>query len=120
MEEGIVGLCVLKINGLFEVEGKSARWSVRKNVAEHATGAGWEHASAEPNGSFSFEEVISQKPRDWRNLKKFTVEVIDQNTNMVVFYGEKCTWDEVGGNTDRSSASTTKNISARVAKPLTW
>lgn len=120
-DNGVVGLCVVKINGLFEVDAKSARWDVRRPLAAHTTQAGNKQATGFPVATLSLEEVIPREgARNWRSLKKFSVEITDAETEAVVFYGEETNWDGLSGSTDNGSASTTKSISAQCAKPLEY
>lgn len=117
----VVGLCQIKINGVYEVPGKTARWDVRQPVAEHATGGGNEQATGMPTASGSIEETIPANGGTvWKNLKNFSVEIVDELTKKTVFLGEKCNWETAGGATDRATANTTKSIGFKCARPVTW
>lgn len=116
-----VGLCQVKINGIFETSAKGAQWDPEQPVAEHATGAGWEHATGMPKARVSFEQIIlRQGATDFRGLKNFSVEIVDEETKQTVFLGEKCNWNTKGGRTDRGSANTTGSVSALCAKPVVY
>jgi hypothetical protein len=116
---GIVGLAKAKINGMFYVDVKNARWDVARNVTQHITGGGVKESVGVALVSGSFDEVIAKQGAiDWAALKDFSVEVFDSEDNsVVVLAAEGCNWDKVSGTTDLAQATTMKNVTWKGTVP---
>jgi hypothetical protein len=108
----VIGLTLAKVNGIFHLDVKNARWSVKRGVVQHETGSGVRSAVGLEKPSGSFDEVIPrQKGLDWRSLRDFSVEIYDKETqSIVVFSSTGCNWTGLDGSADTSSASATKAV----------
>ncbi len=111
-DQTVVGLTLIKINGLFHLDVVNARWSDKRPIAKHATGAGQQQAIGLDNPSGSFDEVIPrEKGLKWRDLKDFTVDVYDKETrSQIIASFSKVNWSGIDGSADTSSAMTRKSI----------
>ena len=112
-EQEIIGLTLVKINGMFHLDVVDARWSTKRAVSQQVTGGGPKNARGVPLPSGSFNEVIPKdKGLDWSALKGFSVEIFDQETRKIVvasFTG--CDWTTNDGSSDNSQAKTSRAIS---------
>lgn len=108
----VLGLTMAKINGIFRVDVKNARWSDKRNVLQIPTGGGVVEAIGEELISGSFDEVIPKtKAFNWRALTDFSVEIFDKETqSILVFAAEGCNWDGLDGTSDLGQANTGKAI----------
>lgn len=104
----VIGLTMAKINGLWHVDVRNTRASVKRANPQMITGAGARQALGEPVASGSFDEVIPRdKGFDWRSLKNFSIEIYDKETrSKVIFACEGCNWNGVDmqGNMDQATA----------------
>lgn len=111
-DQTVVGLTLAKIDGIFHLDVKNARWSDKRPIAKHATGGGQQQAIGLENPSGSFDEVVPrQKGLKWRDLKDFTVDIYDKETrSKIIASFSKCNWSGIDGSSDTSSAMTGKAI----------
>lgn len=111
-EQTVIGLTLVKINGIFHLDVLNARWSGKRANVQHVTGGGIKQAIGETVPSGSFDEVIPrQKGLKWRSLKNFTIDVYDKETRSIVIASfAVCNWDGIDGSSDLSSAMTRKSI----------
>ncbi len=109
----IHGLTLLKIDGIFELDVKNARWSTKQSVPQFVTGGGAVTALGEKLPSGSFDEVIAiDGSTEWRNKKDFSIQIYDKETRKkVVFAAEGCNWESVDGSSDQQSATTSRSVS---------
>lgn len=109
----VIGLCSIKINGLFRVDAKSARWSAKRSVTQNVTQGGIRQSTGEALPTGSFEEVVPRDKRfNWKALRNFSIEIYDKETNgQLVFACNGCNWDGIDGNTDLNQALTGRTIS---------
>ena len=109
----IIGLTTAKLNGIFEVDVKNARWDLAKATPQSVTPAGIRTAEGAEMPSGSFDEVIpKQGATNWRALKSFSIEILDQETRSITiasFTG--CHWNRLSGSSDLQSAVTGKSVS---------
>jgi hypothetical protein len=112
-DQTVIGLTLVKVNGLFHLDVLNARWSVKRANVQHVTGAGVEQAIGQEIPSGSFDEVIPrQKGLKWRDLKDFTIDVYDKETrSQVIASFSRCNWTGIDGSSDLSSAMSRKSIS---------
>jgi len=112
MAENVIGLTLVKINGIFHLDVRNARWSDKRAVQQHVTGGGVRSAIGVEIPSGSFDEVIpKQGALNWRSLKNFSIEVFDKETRQIVvasFTG--CNWTGLDGTSDLSQANTSKAV----------
>jgi hypothetical protein len=108
----VIGLTLAKINGLYRVDVRNARWSTRRAAQQHITGAGVRQSIGEEVPSGSFDEVIPRdKQFNWRALKNFSIEVYDKETRTILVFGcEGCNWSGLDGSSDLGQANTSKAI----------
>ena len=108
----VIGLTLVKINGLFRVDVRNARWSTRRANQQHVTGGGVRQSTGEEIPSGSFDEVVPRDAQfDWRSLRNFSIEVFDKETRSIkVFAAEGCNWTGIDGSSDLSQANTGKAI----------
>lgn len=108
----VIGRTLVKIDGLYHLDVTNARWSDKRAVTQHVTGAGIDFAVGEEMPSGSFDQVIPrERDFDWRARKNFSVDIYDKETRTVVvasFSG--CNWNGVDGSSDLSSAMAKKAI----------
>jgi hypothetical protein len=108
----VVGLILVKINGIYELDVKSGSYSGKQTVLQHVTGGGVRNAIGIVLPSGSLEEVVPRSgATNWKNLKNFSMEWVDKETKSTIFLAEECNWEGVDGRMDLSAASTTKTIS---------
>lgn len=109
----IVGLGIVKINGIFRLDVVGARWSARRNVTQEVTGGGVQKAigAVLPNGSF--EEVINKSGMyGWAALNDFSIQLYDYETQkMLLMQAEHCDWANIDGSLDMAGPRTHRNIS---------
>ena len=117
----VIGLTQCKINGLYRVDVRNARWSIKRANQQHVTGAGVRQSTGEEIPSGSFDEIIPRdKQFNWRGLRNFSIEVLDKETRSVVIASfEGCNWTGIDGTTDLSQANTTKAITWNGSKVIT-
>jgi hypothetical protein len=108
----IFGLTTVRINGTYEVDVKNARWDVKRPTPQFNTPGGVRTATGQEMPSGSFDEVIpKQGARDWRALRNFSVEILDQETRKItVFAALRCNWGSLGGSSDLQGANTSKAV----------
>lgn len=107
----VVGLILVKVNGVYELDVKSGSYSAKQSVQQHVTGKGVRTALGVVMPSGSLEEVVPRSGgTNWRNLKNFSMEWVDKETKRTIALFEGCNWEDVGGRMDLSQASTTKTI----------
>jgi len=108
----VIGLTLVKINGIYHVDVKNARWSVKRANPQHVTAGGVRQAIGEELPSGSFDEVIPRaKKFKWRTLKNFTVEIYDKETRkIVVFACEGCNWNGLDGSSDLAGANASRAV----------
>jgi hypothetical protein len=108
----VIGLTLAKINGIFHVDVRNARWSVKRQVQQHVTAGGVREAIGVDIPSGSFDEVIPKdKVFDWRKISDFSIQIYDKETRSIEiasFTG--CNWDGIDGSSDLSSATATKAV----------
>lgn len=109
----IVGLGIVKINGIYRLDVVGARWSAPRNVTQEVTGGGVQKAIGAiiPNGSF--EEVIDKKGMfPWLTLSDFSIQLYDFETQKQLFMqAEHCDWSNIDGSLDMAGPRTHRNIS---------
>ena len=112
MADNVIGLTLVKINGIFDLEVRNARWSDKRAVQQHVTGGGVRSAIGQEIPSGSFDEVIPKAgAQKWRTLKNFSVEVYDKETQKIVIASfSGCNWTSLDGSSDLSQANTSKAI----------
>lgn len=109
----VAGLTMAKIDGIWHVDVKDSRWSVKRANPQMVTGGGVKQAIGANLPSGSFGEVI---PRDkgfnWAAKKNFAIEIYDKETqSLVIASFTGCNWNGVDGSSDLGQANTGKNIS---------
>jgi hypothetical protein len=108
----VIGLTLAKINNVYHVDVRNARWSSKRQVQQHVTGGGVRESIGVEVPSGSFDEVIPKdKVFEWRKLTDFSVEIFDKETRSIPiasFTG--CNWDGIDGSSDLSSATATKAV----------
>ncbi len=110
-EGEIVGLTMVKINGIFRVDVKNSRWGVKRPTPQFDTGGGVRTAFGLERPSGSFDEVIPKKPFNWRALRNFSIEIYEKESlTVIAFSAERCNWGGLDGSSDLSSATTSKAI----------
>lgn len=109
----VLGVTLLKLNGIFDLDVKNVRWSVRVPVPQHDTGLGVRNARGLEHPTLTFEVVaVRANAFDYRSLRQFSAEVYDKETRkVVVFAAEGFDWNELGGSSDVGSAMTGKTLS---------
>lgn len=108
----VIGLTLVKINGIYELDVRNARWSVKRNNTQHATGGGVKQSIGLEMPSGSFDEVIPRSgATNWRALKSFSVEIYDSETRSVVVAAFRiCNWTGIDGTADQGQATASKAI----------
>jgi hypothetical protein len=108
----VLGLTMVKINGLFELDVVNARWDVTRAVVQHVTAGGVVEAIGVEIPSGSLDEVIpKQGATDWRKLSDFQIDIYDKETRKILLFSASgCNWDKVSGSSDLGSATTKKAI----------
>jgi hypothetical protein len=108
----VIGVTLVKINGIFELDVTNARWSDGRALVQHVTGGGVKKAKGTELPSGSFDEVVSRSgATNWRNLSDFRMDVYDKETRSIIvasFSG--CDWEKIDGSSDNASATTKKSI----------
>lgn len=111
----IVGMAVMKINGIYRLDVKGCRWSAPRNVTQEVTGGGVEKAigAVLPNGSI--EEVINKKGLfGWQALSDFSIQLYDFETQKILLMqAEHCDWANIDGSNDMAGPRTNRNITWR-------
>lgn len=109
----VIGLTLVKVNGIFRVDVKNARWDDTRAVQQHVTGGGVREALGAELVSGSFDEVIPLSGQfNWRALKDFSIQIYDKETRKIlVFAAEGCNWEKISGTSDQQQANTAKAIS---------
>ena len=108
----VIGLTQAKINGIFHVDVRNSRYSVKRATTQHVTAGGIKIAVGEMIPTGSFDEVI---PRTqgfaWRDLSDFSIEIYDKETRSIVIASfEGCHWSGVDGSSDLAQANASKAI----------
>lgn len=108
----IIGLTACKINGIFRVDVRNARWRGQKVVNQVVTQGGVKIANGVPLISGSFDEIIPKTAQfDWAALTEFSIQLYDFETRSVLLMAaEGCEWESIDGQTDLGSANTSKSI----------
>jgi len=107
----VIGLTRVKLNGLYDVDVRNARWDVRRPVQQYTTTGGVKESVGIPLVSGSFDRVVPKtKDVDWRSLVDFSVEILDPVTQAVIFQAEGCNWEGISGSTDLAGATTNKAV----------
>ena len=107
----VVGLTRVKINGMFHIDVRNARWSIKRANQQHVTGGGIKQATGEEIPSGSFDEVIPRKGAEkWRTLRNFSIDVLDKEGGTVIASFLQCNWTRIDGITDLSQANATKAV----------
>lgn len=114
-DETVIGLCLAKINGIYELDMKGFRYSVRRPLPFFATGAGQKHARGQASVSASIDEVIPrQGATNWANQSNFSIELYDYETQKILlFSAQACDWEGIDGSVNMDSATTNKAISMK-------
>ncbi len=106
-----VGLALVKINGMFHLDVKGARWSTRRADTMHVTGKGNVQAIGLPQPSGSFDEIIPRTGAlDWASLRDFSIEILDYENKTTLFAADVCNWTNIDGQADLGGANATKSI----------
>lgn len=115
----VIGLTLGKINGLWHVDVRNFRASVKRANPQMITGAGARQALGENVASGSIDEVIPRdKGFDWRSLKNFSIEIFDKETRgVVIFACEECNWNQADIQSNLDQAQTGKTINWNGNKP---
>jgi len=108
----LIGLTTVKINGVYHIDVRNARWSTRRANQQHVTGGGVKQAVGEEIPSGSFDEVSPKdKKLNWRALRDFSVEILDKETRSIVVASfRECNWTGLDGTTDNAQANTTRAV----------
>lgn len=111
-DQTVIGLTKAKINGIYQVDVRNARWSAKRAAPQHVTAGGVKMAIGVELPSGSFDEVIPRsKAFNWRAIKDFTIEIFDAETRSIVLAAfEGCNWNDISGTSDLAQASTSKAI----------
>ena len=108
----VLGLTLAKVNGIYHLDVRNMRWSVRRANQQHVTGAGIKQATGFEMPSGTIDEIIPRDKRlNWRALRNFSIEVFDKETRSIViasFTG--CNWTSLDGSTDLSQANTSRSV----------
>lgn len=112
MADNVIGLTLVKINGIFDLDVRNARWSDKRAVQQHVTGGGVRSALGQEIPSGSFDEVIPRTgAQNWRGLKNFAIEIFDKETTKIVVASfDGCNWTGLDGTSDLSQANTSRAI----------
>lgn len=111
-DQTVIGLLKVKINNVFHLDVKNARWSTRRADTMHVTGAGNKQAIGLSQPSGSFDEVIPRSGAlDWASLRDFSIEILDYENGTTLFAADVCNWVNIDGQGDLGGANTTKAIS---------
>ncbi len=112
MADDVIGLVLVKVNGIFHMDVKNSRMSDKRTIAQHVTAGGVRKAIGVELCSGSFDEVIPRSGAlNWRSLRNFSLEFYDKETSSIVvasFAG--CDWGGLDTTADEGSASTTKAV----------
>lgn len=109
----ILGLGIMKINGIFRLDVTGARWSLHRNVTQEATGGGIQKAIGLPIPTGSIEEVIDKKGLfPWLTLVDFSIQLYDYETQKIlIMHAQHCDWGNLDGTLDQAAPRTRRNIS---------
>lgn len=114
----IVGLSLVKINGMFHLDVRNIRVSVKRANPQVITGAGAVQAIGEAVCSGTFDEVIPRsKQLNWRKMKNFTIEVMDKEEKNTIFSAEGCNWNDVEIQSNQDQATTGRSVGWNGNKP---
>ena len=108
----VIGLCSVKINGIYAADVLNARYTVRRANPVHVTTSGARSATGLPLPSGSFGEVIPRsKALNWFALRDFSIEYVDEETKSVVLGSFRgCNWANIDGSIDLAQALARRDI----------
>lgn len=117
----VFGLALVRINGTYELDVKSGSFSGKQTVLQHVTGKGVRNARGITMPSGSLEEVIPRSGATaWKNLKNFTMEIVDKETKSTIALAEGCEWEDLGIRFDLAQASMLKSVSWKGSEAVTF
>lgn len=107
-----VGLILIRINGMYDLDAKAGRYSDRRANQTHMTGAGKKQATGFEDPTGSLDEVVPRSgAQNWRALRNFSMEWLDRETKKTVAYFEETNWTSIDGTMDLASANAARSVS---------
>ena len=107
-----VGLILVKVNGMYDLDAKAGRYTNRRANQAHFTGAGKKQATGFEDPSGTLDEVIPrQGAENWRALRNFSMEWVDKESKKTVALFEGANWTSLDGSMDLGSANATRSVS---------
>lgn len=109
----MLGMSLLKINGIFNVRVKNQKWGLRRPTPQVVTGGGVKTGLGLEMIAGSWEETIEIVGGiDLAALVDFTIQAYDQPTQkLLVYSAERCNWGSIDGSNDLGSAASSKGVS---------
>lgn len=108
----ILGLTLVKINGIYNLKVKNSKWGLKRAVSQAVTGGGIKTGLGFEMVAGSWEETIEIAGNvDVASLVDFTLQIYDQPTQkLLVFAAERCNWESIDGSNDLQAATSSKGI----------
>ena len=117
----LVGLTLVKLNGIYHVDFVNARFSLKRVVNQPVTGGGVRASTGAEIPTGTMDEVIPRtKGLNWRVLRNFSLVVLDKEGKTELAVVEGCNWNGIDGSFDLGGASARKSFGWAGTTPVLW